>query len=156
MFITIHAATGVIIGQTISSPLLAFLYGLVFHFVLDMIPHGDKHLIRHKVRKTRIKMMLSIASIDAVIMGLFLTFIFNYNLGLNMLPIAFGVVGSIIPDLIVGIGELANGKVKLLKKFYNFHLQLHYFPLFENFDPKLKTGMIMQLFILAFLTGLIL
>ena len=156
MFLTVHAATGVIIGQTTNSLPFAFIFGFIFHFLMDMIPHGDKSLLRlTKDRKSKIKLMAGIASVDAVIMGLFLVFIFNRGLGLNYLPIAFGVAGSILPDFFHGLAELLNGRVKILQKFHKLHYHLHYFPLFENFDPNIKTGIIMQIIILAFLTNLI-
>lgn len=155
MFLTIHAATGVIIGQTINSYSLAFIFGFIFHFLLDMVPHGDQFLIKRE-RKERIKLVASIASIDAVIMGLFLVLIFNQDLGLHYLPVAFGVAGSILPDFFNGLAELANGRIKTLQKISAFHLNLHDFHLTEKFKPNLKTGLIMQLIIFAVLTSLIL
>jgi len=155
MFLTVHAATGIIIGQTINNSVFAFIFGFIFHFLLDMIPHGDQHLL-HRERKARIKLLATLASIDAVVMGIFLAFIFNLNLNLNYLPVAFGIAGSILPDFFAGLGELANGKIKILAKFKKIHLDLHYFPLFEKFAPNLKTGFVMQVIILAILTGLIL
>ncbi|MBU1164940.1 hypothetical protein KKA15_05275 [Patescibacteria group bacterium] len=155
MFLTIHAATGVIIGQTTNNVTLAFFFGLIFHFVLDMIPHGDQALMR-KDRMAKIRLIGSIATVDAVIMGIFLSFIFNRALGLHYLPIAASVVGSILPDFFVGLAELTNNKIKWLSKFQSFHAHLHHFPLFENFEPNLKTGIVMQAIILVFLTGLIL
>ena len=41
MFITVHAAAATALSRYATIPLLAFVLGLLSHFILDMIPHGD-------------------------------------------------------------------------------------------------------------------
>jgi len=44
MFITVHAAAATVIGKNISSPIIAFLLGLLSHLILDLILHGDSKM----------------------------------------------------------------------------------------------------------------
>ena len=41
MTITTHTAIGAAIGFSLSHPVLGFAVGMLSHFAVDMIPHGD-------------------------------------------------------------------------------------------------------------------
>src|SRR3989338_6826145 len=41
MYLTIHAAAGALIGNYVNQSLIAFIFGLFSHFLLDLIPHND-------------------------------------------------------------------------------------------------------------------
>ena len=44
MYLTVHGASGLFIGSQVGNPWLAFVLGVVSHFILDMIPHESKSI----------------------------------------------------------------------------------------------------------------
>src|SRR3989339_856901 len=81
MFITPHTSLALWISTRITDPLLAFILGVVSHFVLDIIPHGDEQLGRHiKDRKKRFIYFIKVAIVDLVLAVLLLNFSISYFL----------------------------------------------------------------------------
>ncbi len=55
MTLTTHVAIGAGIGVLVGNPELGFVLGLVSHFMVDMIPHGDTLLAdRFYIHKERL------------------------------------------------------------------------------------------------------
>jgi hypothetical protein len=44
MTLTTHATLGAVIGRATGNPVLAFIFGFISHFLIDMVPHGDTGL----------------------------------------------------------------------------------------------------------------
>jgi len=139
MFLTIHAATGAFIGEQVHSPIMAFILGFLSHFVLDIFPHGDYEAIKNYRQGKKIKTMFSIVLIDGIIMTLFILLLFTKKDFFHPNTVAWGITGSILPDLLVGIYELTG---KYFKKFRNFHYFLHNY---LKFDVSFLTGLIIQI-----------
>src|SRR3989344_4940192 len=102
MFLTVHGTAGAIIGLQTGNPLLAFLFGLISHYIFDMIPHGDEKMIadHQNVSPQEIKKIAQIGSIDGLTM-LFLLggLLYSGRLPLD-LAVLFGVAGGILPDFL--------------------------------------------------------
>ena len=109
------------------NPILAFALGFFSHFVLDRIPHIDPNLDtttekNFQFTKPVVQTMI-IAIVDTLIviaMALYFTSILSAN-PLNMIC---GMIGSILPDYMVGFSVLI--KNKYLKKFEEFHRLCHF------------------------------
>lgn len=131
MFLTVHSATGALIGQAVGNPVLAFILGLFSHFLLDRIPHfdpkGSEELdnFPHQLGKAGKKYLL-IACVDSILWFGFLLFLLQQNFS-NPVGIALGVVGSVMPDYLAGSYKLTRNRY--LGYFENFHNKIH-------FDPK--------------------
>jgi hypothetical protein len=146
MLLSIHAATGALIGQQTNNPLLSFALGLISHFVLDAIPHGDQDWIEdYKGNdQSRAKRIIFLVVLDAVILVVLLVSQFFYRSLAPTLSIASGILGGILPDFLVGCHELSD---KLFKKFYQIHFRMH--DLIKTRHPSTMQGVVLQAVILG-------
>lgn len=98
MYLTTHAAVGVLMSQAVGRPLEAFALSFASHFVLDIIPHGDESVetwAREKGRRALFVAMADVGLLSAFVLSLYATH--------NITKIALlqaGVLGAILPDLI--------------------------------------------------------
>ncbi|MEK7580614.1 MAG: hypothetical protein AAB465_03350 [Patescibacteria group bacterium] len=145
MFITVHSASGAYIGRLVHDPVLAFLIGIISHFVLDFIPHDDSKLT--KPNELRLKLFF-IGLIDGLIAVLCL-FMLRSRIDLFSLSIMAGVAGTIIPDIPWLIYKLFS--VKCLEGYYNFHKIFHR----KKINIKYWQGVTIQIIFLIILTYLI-
>ncbi|MFA5029711.1 MAG: hypothetical protein WC518_03105 [Patescibacteria group bacterium] len=160
MFITVHAAAAAILGRQAANPVIAFILGLISHFVLDAIPHGDEHLGKKFLgfgikEKEDFRIMALYGSIDSFFLAVFLIFLFkNFEFNNNGDNIAWAIVGGILPDILVAIYKLKN--FKLLRWFSNLHMRNHRLIIKETAaDIPLKYGVLMQVCFLIALIWLI-
>lgn len=158
MFITIHAATGAIIGTQIANPLISFLVNFILHFLMDIIPHGDKELgkrffgllNKRLSEEEKIKSLAAYGLMDYMILVFFLLYLFkNFSFAKDD-GVVWGMVGAIIPDLLVAGYVLT--KSKLLKWFFDFHKWNHHLLIgrMKN-DIPLKLGIALQVILFAVL-----
>ncbi len=147
MFISVHAATGALIGQQIKNPLLAFVLAFASHFVLDMIPHGDQDWIDEYKgdEKSKVRKIIVIVALDAVVLlGLLISRFFYLDSFEPSLNIAAGILGGVLPDLIVACHELSD---KLFKNFYRFHFLMH--DLIKIKQPSTAQSIVFQAVVLG-------
>ena len=123
MLVTFHAAAGAIIGEHVDSPFWAFGWGFLSHFLLDYIPHGDRSHITQFAMGQRLKWLFATRAADGIFTLLLIIFFFQTKLFLHPVAVAWGIVGGVLPDYIVGIYEFS--KWKPLKKFYYYHHLIH-------------------------------
>jgi hypothetical protein len=163
MFLVIHASVGALIGNVVGNPTAAFSLGFASHFLLDMIPHGDCLLYEdYKCRRKMRKAMLHI-SMDALMVVAMIMIIFFLENTISGLTVAAGMLGGLLPDLLVGLFELTHPKglrwsSRQLSKFHDWHMRNHVF-LIKKFFPRdipLKYGYILQAIVIAVLLKLIL
>jgi len=158
MFITIHAATGALVGSQISNPILSFIINFILHFVMDIIPHGDKELgkrffglLNKKFsEEEKIKSLAAYGLLDYITLVFFLLFMFkNFNFAKDD-GVIWGIIGSVVPDLLVASYVLT--KSSKLKWFFDFHNWNHHLLLnkMKN-DISLKLGVALQILLFALL-----
>lgn len=158
MFITVHTAAGALVGTEIANPYLSFAAGVLLHFVMDIIPHGDRELgkrffglLNKKIsEEEKIKSLAAYGLVDYIVLVLFLLYaIKNFSFAKDD-GVVWAIVGSIIPDLLVALYVLT--KTKYLKWFFDFHHWNHHLLIgrMKN-DITIKTGIIMQIAIFAVL-----
>ncbi|MFZ5364830.1 MAG: hypothetical protein ACOZBH_01350 [Patescibacteria group bacterium] len=148
MLLTVHAATGVLIGQKTNNWWLAFIIAFIAHFIMDMIPHGDQNLIEEYRAKTKPKQIVQLILIDiglCLAFNLFWLIKFHNNI-ISYLAIFMALAGSLLPDLLVGVHEVYP---KLFRRFYQAHEFFH--DIFKTKKISLSTGLMMQLAILILL-----
>lgn len=158
MFITVHAAAGAIVGTQISSPFFAFLVGVGLHFLMDIIPHGDRELgkrffglLNKKLsEEEKIKSLAAYGMMDYLILIFFLIYSFKNFYFAKDDGVIWAMIGSILPDVLVALYMLT--KSKWLKWFFDFHHYVHHLIIgrLKN-DIHLKTGIIMQVIIFIIL-----
>lgn len=159
MFLTVHATTAAVIGENIPSVPLAFIIGLISHFILDIIPHGDKDL-GHKFfgrvfrigehAQAKIRALMVYGAIDAFILVLVMIYLFRAYDFTYPDSVTWAIIGGILPDLLVGI--YAAGKFKALKWFYDFHHANHHLILGRmKSDIPIELGIFMQIIVMGIL-----
>lgn len=165
MFLTTHAAAGLLVSQKLSSPMIAFLLGLAIHFIMDIIPHGDeKFAERGRDLHNRDKSVLYWSIVD-----IGFVFILAFAIAKEYLPgdpsvMALGILGSILPDFFTNVHDqlekLISNKRKnlatkvrdwillrpLLKRHYIIHSWFH---TIINKKVTLRYGLLTQLAILV-------
>ena len=123
MTLTTHAAIGAWIGTVTGNPGLAFLIGLTSHFLVDIIPHGDRTLYDGHRKGTAERRARIYVTMDAIVAIIVVALMFSIShRSLNPM-IAAGIIGAVIPDLLVGIYEA--WRTPFLKPFHRFHFFFH-------------------------------
>ncbi len=124
MFITTHATVGALVGAIIPNPYLAFVVGFASHFLLDMIPHGDEHMLDGYKSGQKVRRAIAYVTIDSII-AVYVILLLLSNAPAHLhLSVKWGIIGSILPDLLVGVFEIT--KTKLLRKFTVWHHKNHH------------------------------
>ncbi|MDP3900720.1 MAG: hypothetical protein Q8Q23_06655 [bacterium] len=128
MFLTVHSTAGIVIGQSIVNPLGAFFIGLISHYILDLIPHGDEV----RWRNADIKKMAQLAALDhlGVILMLVSLWLLKPNFSFS-LTIFCGIIGSMIPDWLMAVYRLTKQTqlpmLRLLHALVYYPEQFHHF-----------------------------
>ncbi|MFH1430165.1 MAG: hypothetical protein ABIG71_01410 [Candidatus Uhrbacteria bacterium] len=104
MFLTVHGAVGALIGFNSHSGFLAFVLGIVSHFILDAIPHGDDAIGAHWKANRRIATLAFIASVDGFVMVVLLTATSGME-WLMQSTMLLGVAGAVLPDVLQGLAK---------------------------------------------------
>ncbi len=150
MFITTHAVIGALVGvEFASKPFIAFVVGLISHFLVDIIPHGDSSLYKGYVSGARVKRAIAYVTLDSLVGMLFVLGLFNTQFVEHRLAISMGIIGSVIPDLLVAIYEVF--RIKELRWFHRLHFFFHNLITSKKGDIPMTAGIAMQLVILGLL-----
>ena len=153
MLLTLHAATGALLGELSSTPAAAFGLGFLSHFILDMFPHGDRMIAKATKATGDVRRYYWLVGFDAI--AAIAMFFPAFVLGRFEHPwLAYwGIIGGLLPDLIVAIPEYAlyikkEYRVRL-RWFYRFHVYVHD-RLIRAFDRMpLRLGLALQIVLLA-------
>ena len=168
MFLTPHTDVALAIKQSTGNPVLAFVVAWVSHFLLDLVPHGDRNLDTHahkfgglsrtfeklfpskfssvdkKVRDKQ-TMIAVVGIIDAVLAGILFVAVWVYGSYFNFWVAFFAAAGATLPDVIWGM-YVFFPKLVFLEKYQRFHRWWHHL----LSDPlSLKAGMVLQGLVLA-------
>lgn len=149
MFLTTHAVLGAIAGEFAPHPAIAFFMGIVTHLLSDMIPHGDSNLYENYKNKSSVAKSIAYVVIDAIISIFVVIWMFTSLPVDNAYNRAFGILGGLLPDLLVGLSEFV--KFSLLSKFVKLHFYFHNFFTSRHKDISLHEGLTLQMFFLVFL-----
>ncbi|MFH1098662.1 MAG: hypothetical protein V1723_01945 [Candidatus Uhrbacteria bacterium] len=156
MFLTIHAAAGAFIGEMAPNPLVAFAFGFLSHFPLDLFPHGDRAMThRAKINGGRdVRRFILMTAADAAVGIIVLVSAFAFGRFEHPLLAFAGLLGGILPDLIVAIPEYAlyvrRSTTSRLRWFYRLHTFNHN-AIITRFDVPMRIGFVGQLLFLILL-----
>jgi len=139
MIISVHFLAGGVIGEAIGNPFLAFLLGIVLHFVLDAIPHFDNVLKNGKWNYRQVIFTALDAAATAWILFVYL----KPDIYLAS-PLLWGALGGVLPDLFDNIPFLTIRNTKLGKPFHKFHNSIHSKP------PGWFIGSLTQILVVIF------
>lgn len=130
MFLVVHASVGAIAGNAVSNPTAAFALGFLSHFFLDMVPHGDAHLYDWYRSGKRVRPAIVQLGIDILLTIVLICAFFILQDFFSPVAVAMGIVGGLMPDMLVGFYELVKpGKRKWLyrklESFHTLHMKNH-------------------------------
>ena len=157
MYLTVHAAAGALIGNQINNALLAFILGFLSHFILDRIPHKDPASPEDFLESTlklskKMKQFIAIVIIDIALLSFLTLLFFKRDIFIYASPVAFGIFGAILPDILAGFYILTGNKY--LKKFQKIHNAIHFDH--KKINVSIGGGMATQVIMLAIIIRLIL
>ena len=154
MFITTHAALGVLAAELVPHhPIAAFVLGVASHFLSDIIPHGDSGLYKGYVSGSKVKRAIAYVTLDGVASILFVLFLFNTSIADDRATMSMGILGGVLPDLIVAAYEVT--RAKWLRWFHRLHFFFHNMVSSRHGDLRFASGFAMQvIFLAALLTRL--
>lgn len=117
MLVAAHIITAGYVGERIGNPFLAFLVGVIIHFLLDAVPHYDT---TDNGKVTKRQLVLSIT--DLIIGILLIVFLFKADLSLKS-SFFWGALGGIFPDILDNIPFWQNAfrSTSFGKRFHKFH-----------------------------------
>jgi len=151
MFLVVHASVGALIGNVVGNPAAAFSLNFMLHFMLDMIPHGDQVMYEEYKQGRKVRKAMIHTGVDATATAIMLIVIFSFGNLISEASVAAGVIGGLLPDLLVGLYELIHPKGRRwsgrqLSKFNDLHMRNHVFLIRKlfRFDIPLKYGYLMQ------------
>jgi hypothetical protein len=110
MFMVVHAAVGAAAGQAVAHSSAAFLLGVISHFFLDMIPHGDEGIYQGYISGSKVKRAYLHVGIDLLMTAMFVVVMFSNPQFASPSVVAWGVFGAVLPDLLVGISQAVRPK----------------------------------------------
>jgi hypothetical protein len=152
MTLTTHAAIGALLGTTVASPVSGFFLGIALHLLVDVIPHGDSKMSDHYHQKSNKKLALAYVTTDASAAIALLMFVMGSRGDITAaqnLTFAAAVVGSILPDFLVGLGIIF--KNRLLKTITRVHFIFHDALSRRYGDVPLSVGLGYQAVFLVFI-----
>lgn len=126
MILTTHALAGAVIGKNIENPWIIITLSLVFHYILDLIKHGEYvETFDSKVafRNTWWKVILDFGA--GLVIILFVIHFNNFNATI-IKNIFLGMFFSMLPDSFTLIYWKTHWK--FFEKLYKFHSWCHRLP----------------------------
>lgn len=150
MTLTTHATVGAVIGHVVGVPALAFVFGFISHFLIDMIPHGDTGLSDNfRVHKRKQKQAVAFVVIDSIAAIFFVLLLANVKDIVSIQAFTWGIAGSVLPDLLIGIYEIT--KTRFLKWFNTMHFFFHDYFTKRRGDVPLYYALLAQIVLIAYL-----
>jgi len=120
MIIIPHMLVGTAIGVHSNNIGMAFLFGLISHYLLDLLPHWEYvDDIGISKRKDLIKILIDF------IIGLIIVSFLIWDQPEKIIIVGFALLGSLLPDFLI-FGYKAFG-IKILEGHYDLHHKIHYF-----------------------------
>lgn len=130
MLLVTHTATGILISQNIKSKLGCFLLGIILHYLMDIIPHGDEVMNRWR-GENKMKRVYSVIISDfflSVILALFFYFKKSYISSSYF----YAISGSILPDILFLGYEYSKNWIKKPSFLSWFLASTKIYPLFKE------------------------
>ncbi|MFH1171944.1 MAG: hypothetical protein V1778_05425 [bacterium] len=116
MYLTTHAAVGVVISKAMGTPALALPVAFLSHFVLDAIPHGDERVARWVTRQPKKGFVVGI--LDATMLMLLIAFIVGTQRNETIGLLLAGIFGALLPDFITNIFPFLHRETRWFRSLF--------------------------------------
>lgn len=128
MYSPVHATAGLLIAQAMPNPTAAVLAGVVSHYLLDFVPHGDTGVGPWMTAKSPWARIALVEVVDLGLAALVILQLIARHPTAPALILAAGAVGGILPDLLWGLRfvlEKLRWPLPLLLPFLRAHHRWH-------------------------------
>ena len=116
MFLTTHAAAGVLISHYVKNPYEVFGLAFASHFVLDFIPHGDESLYHDDewkiLKKFKWPIIINLFDLAGLLAVIF--YAINHPGDTTGRLMVVGIIGSILPDFLSYLFPVLHEKMSWL------------------------------------------
>lgn len=119
---TTHYLAGAAIGKVTGNPILGAVFGFIFHFVMDLVPHWDYGL--YLERKFRKFVVAACDPIFGFLVYLLIGYLCKYDLDTWIVTFVGGFF-CLLPD-VMGI-FIRIFRIKALRPLNVFHDRVHWF-----------------------------
>lgn len=125
MYLTVHGVAGLAIARLTPNPIVAFIAGVLSHLALDLIPHGDEHLVDSTrfTRRRILKRIIGAGLVDSVVLAIMIMLYVATTPWVNAGTTIAALAGALLPDILHGVHMVTGSKY--LDWFTKFHLRLH-------------------------------
>lgn len=124
MFLTSHTAAAILIATKIQNPFFGFILGLLSHFILDIVPHGEGGLFAgNQSHRQKLLSLAKLAAVDFLVALILLVSTLYFLKPNNNFIFIATVSGAVLPDFLWGSIELF--KLKFLNWFLVLHHRAH-------------------------------
>ncbi len=123
MFVTTHVLMGGLVGENTPTPIAAAFVGIVSHFLLDMIPHGDSYLYYSYKEGKHVVKSLVYTIVDAVFAVAMLVYMLETAPYASRVTMVAATIGAVLPDFLVGLREIV--PIRPLRWFARTHMRIH-------------------------------
>ena len=123
MSLTVHTAAALVIAHHSHIHIQAFLFALISHVILDLIPHGDYHLSRWFNKGRKKSKMILISEVD-VLASTILSAAFFYTYAHDPSIFVWALIGSWLPDIPHIFFHLSNER--FMVRLTHWHTNIHF------------------------------
>lgn len=102
MFLTTHAAAGLLISTHVQHPMAVFGLSFASHFILDFIPHGDEDLYHDEewMAQKRYRRAIIVNAIDLTGLSLIILWAAYHPEIAASRNMLIGIMGGVLPDFL--------------------------------------------------------
>lgn len=129
MFLTAHTTAALSLSTLPIANWLLFPLAFISHYIVDIIPHGDEHLIPTTfTRKQTIIRMITIALIDAVGIAVIIALFIKYQTNIETISLS-RITGAValacLPDGLQFIEYITKGRIRIIHLHQTIHTTIH-------------------------------
>ncbi len=137
MFITTHVLASIVISQHTPNPWWAFGVSLFSHYLLDVIPHGDKPIEDWLQRGSHFKKSLMVFGFDLLLILIFFFTLYSKMALPGLSIVLAAIIGGVLPDVLWVVYDmhyrylrhtaLSKIFIKKIEPFLEHHRRLHHY-----------------------------
>jgi len=137
MYATTHVLASVVISQHTPNLWWAFFISLLFHYILDFIPHGDRPIERWIKRGPYLARSITVMLVDITLLMIMIVTLYQ-QMSLPALSITIvAIIGGLLPDILWITYDFYVRHLKKRKLFNIFFKKWYTRFFFQYIEPVL-------------------
>jgi len=137
MYATTHVLASIVISQHTPNAWWAFFISLLFHYILDFIPHGDRPIERWIKRGPYLARSITVMLVDITLLMIIIATLYRQtSLPAPAIVIA-AIIGGLLPDILWIVYDLYIRHLKKRSLFNIFFKKWYTRIFFQYIEPVL-------------------